>query len=478
MAENVYCGVVFFDNPKEHQSGWALAWDDGDRKPVRIASTADLNSGVVWWTNLDYEASKLSGLEGSRFRRDSYFLCPQKRIWTELGLDDSDDGKIRADADSVFGGMYKQPFFLRLATLAWFFDSYWRITRDFVPLAAPPSYDVGNEKNGLRARILPDYRNFFADQPDDVVLEALAAADIPYQPVSRSIDNGFQKSSRIIMDRVSHALNLLAVMFPIGGWRNLGKAGLLTRRGPEFLSGWLDEHPGALLRVVMRRCDPVMEPIINFGGDISGNSRAAHWLSAAEVNHLLPWCDFVIHEVILGETLSCGFEFLKSARLELDPETVVRRSASFSYGYFLETMWRSLIGRIPGAPVGVRSPVGVFLRSADRVLLFESVVQLYRLGLGVTGYGSGGINVVYPEDMQVNFWVPEVLRLGMIPPFQPYGLHDTDWVQDVVSSNWSHERTPEPVQLLQMSMLMGDLSVLVQAADELSLWRPDKKTTT
>ena len=502
MEANLKCGACFFDDVATHDAGWAIP---SFREDVfRFGSTSELFSDVAWWTNLSYEAVSVSGLQGARFRRDSYFSHPIKRFWNELGIDESEKEGLRANPKSVWNGRFDNGDFLRLGTSAWLFEQVVTIMDDFLPMAAPPLNDLAY---GLRERILPDVRRFFPDgPPPDYFLSALEAADNAYQPTALSSydraragkgDGLLPGHFRVPVDRVAHAQQLFRVPFPIGGWRNVGDMSILSRRGPEKIFEWLDQNPGALIRATMKRCDPRMESIINYGANIQKNARSGHWLTALELATLMPWCEFVLHEGVIGERLCSIQEILEAAMPRsssggaagfggrattvpgycsaLDPQTVQMRSVSYPYQIFMDVLWRAAIGTIPKAPRSIRNPASAFVRAADRMLLFEVAAKLHSLSIGISGYGSGGVLISPAEGMTIQEWVPPLLAQGLLPPFLPHGLLSENWVMDEVENAYNPERTSENVQMLQMAFLLGGLDMVVRFSDEFSLYHPSEK---
>jgi hypothetical protein len=498
MEAHIRCGACFFDDPATHDSGWAIP---SFREEIfRFGNTADLSSDVAWWTNLSYEAVSISGLQGARFRRDSYFSHPMKRFWNELGIDESDNEGLRANPQSVWGGRFDNGDFLRLGVSAWLFEQIIAIMDDFLPMAAPPLNDLAY---GLRERILPDVRRFFPDgPPPEYFLSALEAADNAYQPTAiNSYDRARAGKGdgllpghfRVPVDRVAHAQQLFRVPFPIGGWRNVGDMSILSRRGPERILDWLDQNPGSMVRATMKRCDPRMESMINYGANIQKNARSGHWLTSIELAALMPWCEFTLHEGVVGERLSSIMEILEAAMPRpkinsgfgagntytpgycsvLDPETVRMRSVSYPYQIFMDVLWRAAIGIIPRAPRSVRNPASAFVRAADRMLLFEVAAKLHSASVGVSGYGSGGVLISPPAGMAIQEWVPILLAQGLLPPFLPSGLLSEEWVMNEVENAYNPDRTSENVQMLQMSFLLGGLDMVVRFSDEFSLYHPD-----
>lgn len=464
-------GFMLFDNETTHDTGWALR--DGE-SILRVSGTSELSSDTVWWTNLSYETANLSGLQGARFRRGSYFAHETYRIWQELGLDETENQGLRINPLSVFNGECKNGLHLRLMFSVWMFRKMMEITEDFMPIVAPPLNDLAH---GLRERIFPEWRRFFLDEPPpEYYQDALQAADKSWQPLPRIIQRGDRGESdaplplsvRLPVDRVYHGWTLLSMPIPAGGWRSLGDLRILNRRPHEHIREWLIQNPGALIRVTMKSCDDEMESIVNYGGNIDRNARSGHWLTSVELESLMDYCEFVLHEGVTAEKIRTPMELIENAGFHLDKTTCENRAPSYPFHIFMDNIWRAMAGPIPRSPKGARNPAAAFLRSADRMMLMQKAIVLHKRGIRVTGYGSGGI-MINPPKSSPEEWIPDIIAAGLIPPMLPAGTLEMDWVQNALVDYEPQGMTMGNTQALQMCCMMGDLDSLMYLADELSL---------
>lgn len=469
-------GFVLFDDETAHDTGWVLA----EGEPLqRISGTAELSSDTVWWTNLSYETANLSGLQGARFRRGTYFSHDIHRIWQELGVDEGPEQPIRVRCDSVFEGACESSLHLRLHLANWVFRKTMEVTSDFLPLTVPPLNDLAH---GIRERIFPDWNRFFVDEPPpEFYRDALEAANKAYQPVPRMVmqesgESILPKTLRLPVDRAYHAWMLLHMPVPIGGWRNLQDGVRILNRKPDgFVRQWLLENPGALLRVTMKRCSEEMEPIVNYGANIDRNARSGHWLTSVELESLMDHCEFNLHEGVLAEKVLSPLDFLEKQGLRpehLTEEILAARAPSYPFHIFMDNLWRAFCGPIPRAPKGQKNPFAAFLRSADRMVLMQRAAILHRKGIQVVGYGSGGVLIQPPKSDPRN-WVADILSAGLLPPLFPAGTFALEEVEDMVDLYQPETGLFSNTSFLQTCLLMGDLNSLVYLGEELSLFLPE-----
>ena len=84
MSIDMGFGVVQFDDMRPDGGGWASA--DGGRAR-RIGGIGDLQSDVIWWTNIDDKTFFLSGCHSNlRLRHDEYLKTRMPHLLEELGI--------------------------------------------------------------------------------------------------------------------------------------------------------------------------------------------------------------------------------------------------------------------------------------------------------------------------------------------------------------------------------------------------------
>lgn len=463
-------GAVLFDSEVTHDYGWACV---SGEMPVRITGTHDLPSDTVWITNLGYDAAKVSGLQGSRFRRSGYLVHELTRIWGETGLLEEDtDAPARVPLASVWDGQYTTRVGLRAGFSAWLLDRVMQISMDRVPMIAAPLSDLAG---GIREVVLPSANRFFykGQPPTEKAIEALTAANNPYQPVARSGIVTEGRFVRLSVNRVRHAQHMLSVPFPVGDWAEVNSIKLLNARPKEKIIEWLDQHPGALLRVTMRNTDPDLEELINFGGNISKNPRSGHWLTADELARLMPYCQFTIFEAVEGRILRTGGELIRDAGIDIDSISSVRQT-SYPFHIWMDVLWRSVMGNPANWQRGLINPAGAFIRAADRGLNFYAAHTLRTAGLTVIGYGAGAVLAIIPEGMPAMQWVSAILSAGLMPPLIEAGTLDPQWVVDLLEGRVKAGEMTEYEAILWAAFLIGDLDMLIKTSEQSFMWKPDQ----
>lgn len=463
MTNGTRYGAVIFDDEVAHGAGWAcVAGDD----PIRICGTHELQSDVVWVTNLDYNTSRISGLQGSRFRRSNYLLHDLTRLCNEIGIAGEKDSMI--DPKSVFDGRYSTAISLKAGFSAWILDRIIQISVNMLPMNVAPLSDI---QSGIREFIIPTEAAYFynGEIPEGTALEALEASDIPWNHASRTGIKIEGRKVRLNTNRARHAQYMMTVRFPVGDWSDIGGAKLLNKRPKEAVIGWLADHPGALLRVTMKTTDYDMEGLINFGGNNSNNPRSGNWLVAPELARLLPFCEFTIHEAIEGHEMRSVGQLIHNAGIDFK-EVVERRSASYPFQVWMEILWRSVMGRPRSWSKKTINPAGAFMRAADRGMEFFAAHTLLEAGLTVIGYGAGAVTAIIPDGMPAMEWVSAILRAGLTPPFVEAGTLDPQWIVDLLEVQIAAGDLSEQEAVLWAAFLMGDLDMLIQISESSFLW--------
>lgn len=461
MQDDIGFGMVIFDDPTQHQSGWACRWAQDATGVVRISDTGELTSDTVWLTSLGYEVARAAGIEGSRFRRADFLGQPIERLWYELGLAPD---QMRVSPGHVWSGRFSQPTMLRAALSAWAFRQVALGASAIVPMAAPPLFDLAR---GFHERLIPGPRSYYTRGrlPPEPVLDALIQADQTWQPASRVGEwLGDRVSIRLFPERVFHSVQMLGSHWPVGRWKDTGDLKILSNQSEDVIAEWLEENPTALLRVTVQRTDRDMESLINYGANISRNARQGRWLVAADVLRILPWCQLRLHRGYVAEDTVCGLDWLARAGIELEADDIEFRSGAWSFGVVMNALWRGMIRPPQEEKVG---PSAAYLRAFDRAYLFPSVQELAMQGYSVTGYGSGGITISVEDDTDIQQLVSDAMRLGLSPLVCMPGTFTVDQAVEMVNR---HDHRPEAMRRMHTAMLLGDLDTVIQMDEALALW--------
>jgi len=461
--ENTF-GVVLFDDPVTHDSGWACQWEEGGARPSRISGTGELTSDAVWMTNLSYEDAKISGLNGSRFRRSKYLYHDLARLWGEVGL--SADNPLISPSE-VWGGRYPNAQSLRAAYTAWLFRQVTLTMNHVVPMLSPPATDI---VYGLHDKIIPaSSRYFIRGVPKNDVLDACSMADSAWTPVAREgKPDKSARSVRLFPNRVIHAISMLSEKWPISSrWVAASQQDMIDP------VSWIERNPYSLLRVTVTRTpDREMERLINFGANIDGKrgERYGRWVTGIDMLRIMPFCELKIVKAFSAQEGISGLEMLNRAGIDLRFEDVIYRSGAYSFGLFMDALWRVMLK----APFDfkerdTRIPATTFLHAKDRQLLFNPAVRLSKLGYNVTGYGSGGITLDLDNQTDMKELAQHAVMCGLFPPFTQRGVFTPEEAMSIAMNNERHA-LPEAGRRLEAAMLAGDLDSIIMLDEALSCW--------
>lgn len=469
-------GAVLFDDPSAHDHGWACIHGDA---PFRISGTYELTSEVVWLTNLDYEGIAAVGMEGSRFRRDSFLTHGINRLWGEMGLF-SDTENVIINMKSVFGGRCNTRDSVRVAFSAWLFHWVMKVANHDFHFEKP---DLSDLPSGIRNFVLPNSKAYFKGGPPPTeVNDALRAADGAYQNAAR--DGIFLMDAhrhRLPIMRGRLASLLLEVPYPVGGWRSVKEVRALTRGNSDMgrLESWLKENPGALLRVSMERTDPKFESLINYGSNINRNALAGSWKTAGDMLWMINYCDFRIHDAILGDKLETPMDFLH--RKGVHPESMFgsSREASYAVQIYEDMLWRAMIGKVPGTRGDVINPAAPFIRAKSNDIAFHAAAQLSEKNIQVMGYGSGGVIAMIPSHITPTQLLSTTIESSLTIPMQKPGAIPTDvairivrgYIEDPDNTSLGAEGVSitEAEAMFISALAIGDLGSIMGATEALSV---------
>lgn len=464
-------GVILFDDPEAHDAGWSCVWQGEDTRPVRTSNTGELSSDTAWLTNLDYGSASISGLSGLRFRRGDFFQHDLSRIWAEVGLDDE---KLRVDPSKVWGGRFNSDSSLRAAFSAWLFRQTVLAGNSIIPVSAPV---LPTMPRGLASLILPSRldKYFQKGVPPKEILKAINQADLAWQPVARkAFGEPPERFIRLRPNRVVQAIRLLNSPWPISGrWQVISQTALSKQSNlTDWLNDFVEEKPLSLLRVTVERTeDPLMERLINFGANVERKSEQNKWITSVDFKRIAPFCVIKVHQIIYTDVGVTGMEVLERAGgFGIDPDTVPMRAGAYSFGLFLEMLWRAVSSK-PNDFKGEGHPGTAFIRAYDRAILFESVISLANEGYSINGYGSGNILIEADDKVDMGLLARHAINAGLFAPFTEKGAFSPQEAAKIVGDH-TNDRLGEASRRLEMMMLLGDLDMVIKMDEALSLWSP------
>lgn len=390
MAE-VKFGCVRFDDPHQHEAGWAAL---AGQKPFRVRGTEDLASDTAWITNLDFDLMFDSGLSGhARFRRQDYLGEPFYYM--------SEPDKLPKYDLVKSVGIAEEHSPVQVAFGAAIFARVMRMAERFLGMNEVPQQDLCG---GLRN--LLDYDPVL---PERLVM-AMSEADIP---------NVFCESHRshdgrilvFLLPRVAHARMLLnhPLPDPSAEWKQVAKTSLPT---PEKAGEWAARCnlPG-LMRVTVHQTERSMNPLINYG---SGGKAKRFWVTTHELISLAKTSEVTVHEAFLCQNILPPSRFAAVINNFKDTHEL-----SLSAGLFAQALWVALAKQrkppswiAKGQPSA--NPGAPFLRAADRHMCLVKAMELQMHGFEIVGYGRGKVRVfTMADDNQI---ADIARKLDLIPP--------------------------------------------------------------
>lgn len=415
-------GVVLFDDPAIHASGWAMK--QGGRV-TRIQSTADLGANTVWLTNLDYPHYGSSGLSRSpRFRGARFFRTSIKALLKEVGL-------------------YTAPPKERLAFLMHLFPSVLRCAADLgVPVAPPETLARGFRELTMGRR--------YGYQGAAEVREAIEHASQPYTFCESPPWTNGDRVLTVVRSRPAHCQDLLARPVPNGTFRSVPLSRL-----PQDHASLVEYERPLLLRVRIDRFDTQLSGLLNHGAGALHVSRQTdkgtlstandrHWVSHPEFDLLRRHSDIEVIGAL--EADAYGANPFKP------PALTTRKRLSPAYGLACESYWsaavRTLNGRIDP------SPLSVWMQAFDRVICLEGALSILSRfpDAIIQHYGSGRITLRVHDDGR---YLSERLC---------YALADSDWLPPIMRDQ-IHERfpvpePPTPADILRVLAMRGRVDAL------------------
>jgi hypothetical protein len=414
-ASDVVLGVLFFDVPTLHQEGWLCI---AGRKPVRVAGTHQIPDNYALVTNLDFEQHRAAGLAPGRFYNRDWFPRRMDQLCVEFAIKDAPAevqahffailfGRLMFWSTRVFGISRPDPYgFVRTIRKAWDAD------------------DQGSTP-------VP-------------VLEAATNALHYYQGTETPPGYFPTPTSPLYMPRRSHMMEVLGhdVPSPGASWRQIPSREIpkLESQIPE----WVFRHRPMLVQVVVRETHPALHRLINPGADLRQEQSQRLWRTSDEISMLSHFSKLRILDAWEVEETIC---FLKESdglgkALALDDEAQEAAAVSFSYGLFLDALWKAAATyRHKSGGVKHTPPHTVFIRALDVLNCLMIAINLIEIRANgepwanVTGFGSGTIRVsTSKEAHETDQILAELsLRFGMIPPIPQvtvFSKWDDDFLKD------------------------------------------------
>lgn len=360
-------GVASFDSVRRPAgSGWAALWPD---PAFRFRDYRDLDSRVVWWTNLPTNRFEAAGFARiPRLRRSEFFGLSMAAIACELGLTEM-SGSQRTQLMAQLAG----------ALAGWGRE---------LGVAAMPRHDF---RSSFRRDLFGRRRGFRSAQP---LVEAVNSTwsvwtDCGSEALGNVSEDRVFVDMQLRRHRATHSANLLQAPAP-----QLGAKWYYVPRGELNRAAALlnDERP----TIVLGRLSG--DGARNLLPEFSAPDTRSVWMRRYAPG--LAWVIAPLAQYIAQELPDCELEVVDAVRTDslgapliADVPILADANVSYAYGMMLQTRVESYLyrGQCPD-----RTPTSAWICGLDRLqLLRELRLVANQLGGGrVVGYGMGSARLL------------------------------------------------------------------------------------
>jgi len=367
------CGVVLFDSANNISvgdktfasldSGWASVSGEA---AVRITSIHDLDSAVLWITNLTEEQFYRAGLTGhANFRSEGYLRSTLRHIYTELGVDPQ---FVSADVVASVLSTVAQ----RVLEQA---EKQYKVT----PRSKALNDDFAFALNAPRSQIAADMYSLFEGSAQHAYVRTVQT--------NTYINQGAALTLR--RNRLLHARELLSLPVPPDTqWEYIPREKLPARQ--YDIETMLEQSNTAfLVRCNARNINPLVADVFSVG---SGAKVIREWLTDIEWQQAREWADIEYNGVLLCHAPSTAIP-----QAETLPDDSYA-PLSITYGLIAEQVWTAMTMKRGTRGEAARyTAAAAWFRAMDRTVMFSYAQKLHAKGLTVWGYGGGNVVILYPE---------------------------------------------------------------------------------
>lgn len=358
-------------------SGWASI---SGHAPTRVQSVHDLSGDTLWLTNLTYTDLRRTGLHSHpNFRAESWLKSPVQQLIAELGID-CDRNPVDTAATVI-------------ATIA-----------QRVADLSTKNYGITLRSQSLNTDFAEALEIRSADSLQDIqpIIETIASH--PSVSVIR-MNAGEGEAGSVILrrNRLEHAQSVLNILAPEEGVWQQEKTS--ARDGSDH---WLEDVTTPfLVQCAISNVSPAVAEILSWG---SGSSAPRDWLTDIEWRVVRQYSDIRIGSVFIHS--HPGATPHQSHLLPRGPHAAL----SLTNGLVAEQIWSCLTLKRPvGGQKSCFSAVAAWIRSADRMGMFEYATELHSQGLDVMRYGNGNVVVAYKEG-ELSKVMDIATDIALMPP--------------------------------------------------------------
>lgn len=358
-------------------SGWACVAGDA---PTRVQSIHDLPQDILWVTNLPVSVLASTGLDRHpNFRSESWLKTPIKQLVTELGAD--------CDTNPVDIGP------MVISSVA-----------DRVMSASKALYGVEPKSPSLAQDYAKSLIRDHEVQDSDIskITDSIAS-HLTVSVIRPDVISEPANSIMLRRNRLSHAQEILSTPIPIGGhWQQVNSAVV------DGNDSWLEEVDSPfIVKCAIRNMSPATAEVLSWG---SGSSSPRQWLTDIEWRTIRKFAEIKIGSAFIYScpaTISAFKGYLPIGH---------HAALSITNCLIAEQLWSSLMLRraVHGSD-NQFSISAAWLRSSERMIMFEYARRLYGEGIDVMRYGNGNVIVNYRKG-ELHHVVDTATDMQLMPP--------------------------------------------------------------
>jgi len=422
LRQDYKFGCVFFDN-QSAEAGWSCV---SGEEPKRIQSVDALGTEYIWLTNLEYDSMFEHSLNQNPWLKHSgYLRLKVDQIINEWGVATvAVDRNIRWFAD-LFNRIMRYAAFLHP-------ECAWReptIADSFANLWSLPEMPDGQLAPAMRQALR------------ETLQEWTSVYGIRNVPGNVRL--------KLMRPRGSHYHDMMSCSIPAGPWLPMIDHDILPPRDERPF--WLLEKRKPVLCNLHIQQDYRTEHLSTFAFG-AGRTDRRNWSNEKEMEYLQRMTSqpLVIDTAFIGCDYHTLFSELNGAIVNLQGIETLTSSLgmlSWSAGLVLENLWvsatkiPSMVKKKKGDADGGRNVSFrcSWLRTADRLIMFEYARRMQDCGWDVAGYGVGSVHIVINPN-HIRQAITDAFRIGLIPSMQCIQGGDIMDLPDVLTPDqWGGE---------------------------------------
>lgn len=358
--------------------GWASISGGPAR---RIQGINDLPSDVIWFTNLTYTNFFKAQLhKHPNFRNAEWLRTQFFQLVSELGVDmHSVSPHI---AVSAIATIAQRVVDVAEKTYGVVPNSPRKFNDDFARMLGAPRSSLPNAIYGLFKPI--------CEHPSVSVIKGVN--------YSQSLP-----SITLRRNRITHAREILSSQVPMDtGWE------MESSVAPDGSDHWLEKiRTPFLVKCKVSNVKPMIAEVLSWG---AGAKSPRLWLTDVE------WRIVRQHGTVqVEDAIVCKNDYIQLPQAKCIP-ALKGAELSLTYCLIAENIWTALTNPQHHKGDETRfTAAAAWLRSVDRMIMFDYAQKLYGRGLDVMSYGVGNVVLRYPEG-GLKRVLAIALDVGLIPP--------------------------------------------------------------